>query len=239
MTHISIDRCSLELPIYGTINRSLKGSVMSSATGGRIAAASRNVTVVTALKDISLEISEGDRVGLMGHNGAGKTSFLQMLAGIYEPTSGRLSVQGRVSSFINLGLGLDHEATGNENILLCGLMFGMGFDQIRALTPSIAEFSGLGDFLEMPVRTYSSGMLMRLVFSIVTSVPAEIMIMDEWMSVGDADFVVQAEKRLGDLVSSAGILVLASHSEEVINHLCNIVVRLEHGEIASVERRRA
>lgn len=237
MTHISIERCSLELPIYGTINRSLKGSMMSSATGGRIAAASRHVTVVTALKDISLEIREGDRVGLMGHNGAGKTSFLQMLAGIYEPTSGRLSIQGRVSSFINLGLGLDHEATGNENILLCGLMFGMGFDQIRALTPSIAEFSGLGDFLEMPVRTYSSGMMMRLVFSIVTSVPAEIMIMDEWMSVGDAEFVIQAEKRLADLVSSAGILVLASHSGDVIDHLCNIVVRLEHGEIASVERR--
>jgi lipopolysaccharide transport system ATP-binding protein len=227
------------LPIYGTINRSLKGSVMASATGGRIAAASRHVTVVTALKDISLEIREGDRVGLMGHNGAGKTSLLRMLAGIYEPTSGRLSIQGRVSSFINLGLGLDHEATGNENILLCGLMFGMGFDQIRALTPSIAEFSGLGGFLEMPVRTYSSGMLMRLVFSIVTSVPAEIMVMDEWMSVGDADFVGQAEKRLEGLVSSAGILVLASHSDAVIDKLCNIVVRLEHGEIVSMERRKA
>lgn len=239
MAHISIENCSLELPIYGTINRSLKGAVMSSATGGRIAAASRNVTVVTALKDVSLEIGEGDRVGIMGHNGAGKTSLLQLLAGIYEPTQGRLSITGRVSSFINLGLGLDQEATGNENILLCGLMFGMGFDQIRAMTPAIAEFSELGDFLEMPVRTYSSGMLMRLVFSIVTSVPAEIMIMDEWMSVGDAGFVLKAEQRLENLVSTAGILVLASHSEEVINLLCNIVVRLEHGEVVAIERRSA
>lgn len=239
VTSISLRNCSLELPIYGTINRSLKGNLMASATGGRIAAASRNVTVVTALKDISLEVREGDRVGLMGHNGAGKTSLLRLLAGIYEPTAGNLKVSGRVSSFINLGLGMDQEATGAENILLCGLMFGLGFDQIRALAPQIAEFSGLGEFLQMPVRSYSSGMQMRLVFSIVTSVPAEIMLMDEWMSVGDAEFVVQAEARLQQLVSGAGILVLASHSPDVIERLCNIVVHLEHGEIVSVERQAA
>ena len=237
MPSISLENCSLQLPIYGTINRSLKGAVMASATGGRIAAASRNVTVVQALKDVSLEIRAGDRVGLMGHNGSGKTSLLRMLAGIYEPTSGRIAVDGNVSSFINLGLGMDHEATGTENILLCGLMFGMGFDEIRRLTPSIGEFSGLGDFLEMPVRTYSSGMLMRLVFSIVTSVHAEILLMDEWLSVGDADFVVHAEERLRQVVDAASILVIASHSEETIASACNVVVRLEHGEVVSVERK--
>ena len=237
MPSISLENCSLHLPIYGTINRSLKGAVMASATGGRIAAASRNVTVVQALKNVSLEIRAGDRVGLMGHNGSGKTSLLRMLAGIYEPTSGRIAVDGNVSSFINLGLGMDHEATGTENILLCGLMFGMGFDEIRRLTPSIGEFSGLGDFLEMPVRTYSSGMLMRLVFSIVTSVHAEILLMDEWLSVGDADFVVHAEERLRQVVDAASILVIASHSEETIASACNVVVRLEHGEVVSVERK--
>lgn len=210
---------------------------MASATGGRIAAASRNVTVVQALKDINLEIASGDRVGLMGHNGAGKTSLLRLLAGIYEPTSGQIQVQGKVSSFINLGLGMDLEATGSENIMLCGLMFGLGFDEIQRLTPSIGEFSGLGDFLDMPVRTYSSGMVMRLVFSIVTSVHAEILVMDEWLSVGDAEFVVHAEERLRGLVNSASILVLASHSEEIIESLCNVIVRLEHGEIQSIERR--
>ena len=161
---------------------------MATATGGRIAAASKNVTVVTALKDISLEIRAGDRVGLMGHNGAGKTSLLRMLAGIYEPTSGRIQIRGKVSSFINLGLGLDVEATGAENILLVGLMFGLGFDEIQQLAPSIQEFSGLGEFLDMPIRTYSSGMQMRLLFSIATSVHAEILLMDEWLSVGDSDF---------------------------------------------------
>jgi lipopolysaccharide transport system ATP-binding protein len=237
MPSISLENCSLQLPIYGTINRSLKGAVMASATGGRIAAASRNVTVVQALKDVSLEIRAGDRVGLMGHNGSGKTSLLRMLAGIYEPTSGRIAVNGNVSSFINLGLGMDHEATGTENILLCGLMFGMGFDEIRRLTPSIGEFSGLGDFLEMPVRTYSSGMIMRLVFSIVTSVEAEILLMDEWLSVGDADFVVHASERLQKIVDAASILVIASHSEDTIAGICNVIVRLEHGEVMSIERR--
>jgi lipopolysaccharide transport system ATP-binding protein len=237
MPSISLENCSLQLPIYGTINRSLKGAVMASATGGRIAAASRNVTVVQALKDVSLEIRSGDRVGLMGHNGSGKTSLLRMLAGIYEPTSGRIAVNGNVSSFINLGLGMDHEATGTENILLCGLMFGMGFDEIRRLTPSIGEFSGLGDFLEMPVRTYSSGMIMRLVFSIVTSVEAEILLMDEWLSVGDADFVVHASERLQKIVDAASILVIASHSEDTIAGICNVIVRLEHGEVVSIERR--
>jgi lipopolysaccharide transport system ATP-binding protein len=236
MPSIVLENCSLDLPIYGTVNRSLKGTVMASATGGRIAQASRNITVVQALKDVSLDIQPGDRVGILGHNGAGKTSLLRMMAGIYEPTAGQIRITGKVSSFINLGLGMDPEATGAENILLCGLMFGLGFDEVQALAPSIGEFSGLGDFLQMPVRTYSSGMTMRLVFSIVTSVHAEILLMDEWLSVGDADFVLLANKRLRDLVDAASILVLASHNEATVNGLCNVIVRLEHGEVVSVGR---
>ncbi|MEO8160683.1 MAG: ABC transporter ATP-binding protein [Arenimonas sp.] len=236
MPSISLRDCSLDLPIYGTINRSLKGAVMASATGGHIAAASRNVTVVQALKNVSLEIRAGDRVGLVGHNGAGKTTLLRLIAGIYEPTGGHVEVQGRVSSFINLGLGMDLEATGRENIVLSGLMFGMDFDEVNRLAPAIGEFSGLGDFLDMPVRSYSSGMTMRLVFSIVTSVPAEILVMDEWLSVGDADFVVHAEQRLRQLVDAASILVLASHDPAVIAKLCNLIVHLEHGEVVDVQR---
>jgi len=192
--------------------------------------------VVQALRNISLEVNAGDRIGLIGHNGAGKTSLLRMMAGIYEPTSGRVKVEGRVSSFINLGLGLDMEATGAENILLCGLMFGVDFDEIRRLTPSIGDFSGLGDFLDMPVRTYSSGMLMRLIFSIVTSVPAEVLLMDEWLSVGDNDFNAIAQKRLEDMVSAASILVLASHEEATLKRLCNTIVHLEHGAIVDIQR---
>ena len=236
MPSIILENCSLDLPVYGTINRSLKGAVMASATGGRIASASKHVTVVQALKGINLEVMPGDRVGIMGHNGSGKTSLLRMLAGIYEPTSGRIAVRGKVSSFINLGLGMDLESTGSENILLCGMMFGLSFDEVQELTPSIKEFSGLGDFLSMPVRTYSSGMMMRLVFSIVTSVHADILLMDEWLSVGDADFVEIAEKRMKTLLDSASILVMASHSEETVKSMCNVVVRLSHGEIVDVHR---
>lgn len=236
MASIILDDCSLMLPIYGTINRSLKGTVMATATGGRIAAASRHVSVVEALKNVSLDIRPGDRVGLRGHNGAGKTSLLRLMAGIYEPTGGRIRIEGRVSSFINLGMGMDHEATGWENILLCGLMFGLDFDEIQRLTPAIGEFSGLGNFLDMPVRTYSSGMMLRLVFSIVTSVRAEILVMDEWMAVGDAEFSERAERRLREMVGEAAILVLASHAEPVLRKHCNRIVTLEHGQVVGMDR---
>lgn len=236
MVSILLDDCSLDLPIYGTINRSLKGAALAAATGGRVASASREIMVIQALSHISLRLSPGDRVGLMGHNGAGKTSLLRILAGIYEPTDGRISVEGKVSSLLDVTLGMDFESTGYENIMLRGLMHGLDFDDIRRLTPEIAEFSGLGDFLNMPVRTYSSGMTLRLAFSIVTSVHAEILLMDEWLSVGDADFVHKAEARLRKLVDAASILVIASHSREVIDHLCNVRILLEHGEIISIER---
>ena len=236
MARIILDDCSLLLPIYGTINRSLKGTVMATATGGRIAPASRHVSVVEALKNVSIDIQAGDRVGVRGHNGAGKTSLLRMMAGIYEPTGGRIRIEGRVSSFINLGMGMDLEATGWENILLCGLMFGLGFDDIQELTPSIGEFSGLGHFLDMPVRTYSSGMTMRLVFAIVTSVRPEILVMDEWMAVGDADFAVRSEQRLATLVDDAAILVLASHSEATLKRRCNRLLTLEHGQVVGLDR---
>ncbi|MDF3982440.1 ABC transporter ATP-binding protein [Luteibacter sp. PPL201] len=236
MASILLDNCSLSLPVYGTGNRSLKQMVMSAATGGRIAGGSRQITVVEALRDISLAIEAGDRIGLLGHNGAGKTTLLRLLGGVYEPSGGALRIEGRVTSLIDVTLGMDFEATGYENILLRGLMLGIPRPEIRRLTPDIAEFSGLGDYLAMPVRTYSSGMVLRLAFSIVTSVHADILLMDEWLSVGDAEFVKKAEDRLKALVDKASILVLASHNPKIINDLCNITVSLEHGRITRIER---
>jgi len=237
MVFISLSNCSLHLPVYGAGNRSLKQLVLSAATGGRIASSSRNITVVEALRDISLEIRPGDRIGLMGHNGAGKTSLLRMLAGIYEPTTGSMRSSGRITSLLDVTLGMDHEATGYENIVIRGLIMGASKQQMRELTDSIAEFSGLGDYLTMPVRTYSSGMILRLAFSIVTSVEADVLLMDEWLSVGDADFVLKAEERMKAFVGKASILVLASHSAAIIDELCNVQITLEHGQIKSIHRK--
>lgn len=229
MTMISLQHCGLALPVYGASSQSLKKTALAAVSGGRLAAASRNIAVVQALHDICLELREGDRLGIEGHNGAGKTSLLRMLAGVYAPTSGRLRIEGSVTSLIDVTLGMDHEATGYENILIRGLILGLKRSQILALTAGIAEFSGLGDYLNMPVRTYSSGMVLRLAFSTVTAVQPDILLMDEWLSVGDADFVEQAEERLQNIVRKASILVLASHHPATLEKLCNRRIHLQRG----------
>lgn len=236
MAFIVLENCSLHLPVYGTGNRSLKQLVMSAATGGRIAAGSRNVTVVNALSQINLSLQAGDRVGLVGHNGAGKTSLLRVLAGVYEPTEGSMRVEGSITSLLDVTLGMDPEATGYDNIVLRGLILGLTRRQIQQLTPEIEAFSELGEYLSMPVRTYSSGMVLRLAFSIVTCVHPDILLMDEWLSVGDAQFVTKAEERLKRLVDKASILVMASHNARIIADLCNVRVTLERGRLVSIER---
>jgi len=236
MSSIVLKNCSLDLPVYGAGNRSLKQMVMSAATGGRIASDSRKITIVNALSDIDLNIRAGDRVGLVGNNGAGKTSLLRILAGVYAPSSGSIHIDGHVTSLIDVTLGMDHEATGYDNILIRGLILGLTRKKIRDVTPDIESFSELGEYLSMPVRTYSSGMVLRLAFSIVTCIHPDILLMDEWLSVGDATFVSKAEERLKRLVDKASILVLASHNPRVISSLCNVLVTLEHGRLASVER---
>lgn len=189
--------------------------------------------MVQALTGINLELRDGDRLGLVGHNGAGKSTLLRTLAGIYEPSSGEFVRQGSVASLIDPMLGIELDATGLENIILRGLVMGMGKKKIDQITPDICEFSGLGEYLHMPVRTYSTGMLMRLAFSITTSVEADILLMDEWLSVGDAEFTERAELRMKDVVSNTGILVLASHSSDLIARECNRVIKLEHGAIVN------
>lgn len=170
-------------------------------------------------------------MGLLGHNGAGKSTLLRLLGRVYEPTAGSVRIEGRIGSLIDVSLGIDPEASGRENIYLRGAMLGLTRAQIQHHFDDIVAFSELGDFIEMPVRTYSSGMHLRLAFAVSTVVRPEILLMDEWLSVGDESFKHKAEQRLSDLVQATRILVLASHSRELIQHTCNRVIWLEHGRI--------
>jgi lipopolysaccharide transport system ATP-binding protein len=234
MASISLKNVAVNFPIYGAGAASLKKTLAASVTGGRFGKET-GVTVVQALSDINLELKSGDRLGLIGHNGAGKSTLLRTLAGVYEPSVGEFRREGSVSSLIDPSLGIEPDATGIENIMLRGLVMGMSKKEIDKRTPEICEFSGLGQYVNMPVRTYSTGMLMRLAFSISTSVESDILLMDEWLSVGDADFTEKAEKRMRDVVSKSGILVLASHSPTLIAKECNMVLKLSHGRLEATD----
>ena len=233
MASIQLRDMHVDIPIYNTSARSLKKQILRATTGGRIVR-DHGVTVARVVNGISLELKDGDRLGLVGHNGAGKTSLLRVLAGVYEPTSGWINVEGSVIPLLDIGLGIDYESTGFENILLRGAVLGVKRRELKALTERIVEFTELGDYLAMPVRTYSSGMILRLAFGISTSVTPEILLLDEFFGVGDASFLAKAERRLNELVSKAGILVFASHSKELIRRLCNKVLWLNKGEIRAL-----
>lgn len=226
----------VEFPIYGAQSRSLKNTFIKTATGGIIARDPRQQVVVRALNNISFSFKEGDRVGIVGHNGSGKSTLLRVIAGAYEPTRGTIIAQGKMSSMLSIAVGMEAEATGYENIRIRGAVMGLKPKEIAALSDSIAEFSELGDYLYMPLRTFSSGMYMRLVFAISTSFPADIVIMDEWLSVGDRDFTQKAEQRLKKMVDNSKLLLLASHDENLIRKNCNVLMRLNQGEINSLER---
>jgi lipopolysaccharide transport system ATP-binding protein len=184
---------------------------------------------VRALQNINLEFKHGDRVGLLGHNGAGKSTLLRVLNGVYKPTSGQVIINGHAASLINVSLGIDSEATGRENIFIRAALLGLSKKQINKQLEEIIEFSELGDFIDMPVRTYSSGMHLRLAFSVSTVIRPEILIMDEWLSVGDESFKHKAESRMQKLVENTSILIIASHSKELLLKTCNRVVLLDHG----------
>jgi len=223
----------LDYPVIGAGNHSLKNRIIGAATGGLISGGD-GVPVVSALRNVSFSLQQGDRVGLIGHNGAGKSTLLKVLAGIYLPTGGQLQVDGRIVSTLNLSIGSESEATGLENIITRGLLLGMKKKEIEERLDEISAFTELGEYLDMPVRIYSSGMLTRLAFATVTSMQADILLMDEMIGTGDASFIDKAQKRLVDFMSRTNILVLASHSEDVIRQFCNKAMLFEHGQLMVV-----
>jgi lipopolysaccharide transport system ATP-binding protein len=226
MPSIQLQNITVQFPIYSFHSRSLKNSLVGKMTGGEIGRDVSNHVAVTALQSITLELKEGDRLGVMGPNGAGKSTLLRVIAGIYTPTSGSVKVEGRIASLIDISLGMALEASGFENIRMRGVMMGLTLKEIKSLEEEIAEFTELGPYLNMPIRSYSTGMHMRLGFAVSTAVPADILLMDEWLSVGDEAFKVKAEKRLEDYVKKSSILVIASHSKETIQKLTNQTLAL-------------
>ncbi len=230
MSIISLQNVSLDYPLVGMGSRSLKSRILGATTGGLISSGEA-VSLIHALRDISFDLKDGDRLGLVGHNGAGKSTLLKVLAGIYSPTSGALDVEGRIVSTLNISLGMDIDATGYENIFIRGLLLGMTRKEISRKIKEIAEFTELGDYLAMPVRVYSSGMTTRLAFATVTAMDSDILLMDEVIGTGDAAFVGRAEARLNEFVNKSKIIVLASHSDEMILRFCNKAILLEHGKL--------
>jgi lipopolysaccharide transport system ATP-binding protein len=226
---LEFDQVGVDFPIYSAHGRSFKRSFIQLTTGGRMGLDARDRVAVTGLNDISFVARKGERIALIGHNGAGKSTLLRAAAGVYEPVRGTLTISGSVSSLIDLTLGMDMEATGFENIRIRGLLMGFSPTEISRRTAEIADATELGDFLAIPIRTYSSGMLLRLAFAISTSLVPDILLMDEWISVGDASFVKKAQDRLRSMVGKTGIMLMASHSPDIIYETCNRALWLEKG----------
>jgi len=231
MASIRARDVAVEFPVYRGASRSLKKSLLAASTQGNLAKDALDRVNVVALKDVTLDIEEGERIGIMGANGAGKTTLLKVLAGIYEPTRGRVRAEGRMTALLATSLGLDTDATGRENIVLRGLFMGIHPREMRGRIREIAEFTELGPYLDLPVRTYSSGMMLRLAFAITTSVRPAILLMDEMISAGDAGFIEKARARVRELISNANIFVISSHVQSVIQEFCNRVLWLEHGKV--------
>lgn len=226
----------VHFPVYGMGSRSLKKTLIRAATGGALATDAADRVVVQALDRVSFEIREGERVGLMGHNGSGKSTLLRVLAGAYEPIGGELEIEGSVASMLSITLGMNPDATGLENVFLRTAIMGLSRKASERIFGEVADFAGIGDYIYMPLRTYSSGMQMRLAFAISTAVPADIILIDEWMNVGDAEFAVKAQQRLNQLMDSAKIVVMASHDGAMVNKYCTRLIRLDHGRIVADEK---
>ncbi len=232
MTNIVIKGASVEFALFSGKRQSIRSTFLATATGGRLSQDLSGKVLVRALENVTLSVAEGERVGLLGRNGAGKSTLLRVISKVYRPTSGTATVTGSLASLIDISLGINPEATGRQNIFLRAAMLGIPKKEIRSRFDEIVDFSELGNFIEAPVRTYSSGMQMRLAFAASTTFTPDILVMDEWLSVGDQGFSAKAENRLQQVVNSSRILILASHSRELLERTCTRGILLEKGEVA-------
>lgn len=229
MVSIDVRNASVDFPIFDAKTRSVKNTVLGKV-GGKIGTDSK-VPIIEALRDVNVSVADGDRVGLVGHNGSGKSTLLRLLSGIYEPTRGTSRIRGRVAPVFDLGIGMDDEISGYENIMIRGLYLGMTRKQMEKRVDDIAEFTELGNYLPMPLRTYSTGMRVRLALGVVTSIDPEILLLDEGIGAVDTAFLNKARARLVDLVRRSGLLVFASHQDELLLELCTSAIWLDEGAV--------
>ena len=232
MPHILAEAVSIEFPLYHIGARSLKKRILASSPL-RLRQDESSRIVVAALRDLAFHIKAGERVALVGHNGAGKTTLLRTLAGVYEPVAGRLEVAGTIGALIDPSAGMDPNATGRENIILRGLFRGLDEAQSTDLAEEVGAFSGLAEFLDVPVRTYSAGMSVRLSFAMATVMDPEVLLMDEWFMAGDADFLDRAKAKIEGLVTKAEVMVLATHDMAIVRQWCTRAIKLDAGRIVA------
>jgi lipopolysaccharide transport system ATP-binding protein len=230
VARLIVDDISISFPLYHVESRSLKKTVLAAASG-RLGEDKKHRLTVEALRNVSFSLHSGDRVGFIGSNGAGKTTLLRAMAGIYEPVTGSITIDGAVTALLDASQGLNMDLTGNENIRLRALFSGFSETQIKQLQADVAAFAGLDQFLDLPVRTYSSGMVIRLGFGLATAIKPQILLMDEWLLAGDASFMDKAKHRLETVVEGAEILVLSSHNTDIILRWCNRVIWMDSGRV--------
>ncbi|MGH6882988.1 ABC transporter ATP-binding protein [Hypericibacter sp.] len=228
MARIQLDQVSVDLPVYSAGSRSLKARLLPSS---RVAPGPRHQILVHALREITCEFNAGDHVALVGRNGAGKSTLLSVLAGIYEPAYGRVRIEGRIAALLDMSLGMEEDATGEENVTMRGRLLGMSPDEIGERMQEIIDFAALGDHIHLPLRTYSSGMRLRLAFAVSTCVAPDVLLLDEVIGVGDAQFAKKAAERMQQLIQRTKILVVASHNTQLLAELCNKAIWLEGGRV--------
>jgi lipopolysaccharide transport system ATP-binding protein len=231
MAKISLRDVTVDYPLLGANSRSLRNRILPPLIGGSLQKSSNGHVTVRALDGVTLEIKDGERVALMGPNGSGKSTLLRVASGVFQPTAGQALLQGSTGSLIDITLGMNPEASGRDNLYLRGALIGLTRPAVREFLEEIISFTGLGEFIDMPMRTYSSGMQMRLAFAISTVNRPEILLLDEWLSVGDESFRERAEERLSEVVDDSKILVLASHSRVLVEKLCSRGIWIESGKV--------
>ena len=226
MTNIILKDVYLNYPVFSSDSRSFKKNVLSKIKSEKFKKNKSDILHIQALKNINLKINEGDKIGIYGNNGSGKSSLLKIISGIYYPSNGIINVEGSINSLISLNAGFNENLTGKENSIFKLKLLGLKKDEIK-------NFSGLNEFFFLPIKTYSSGMLLRLSFSLSILCPHDILIMDEWLSVGDDKFQQQALSKINEIIQKSKILIIASQSKDVLEKLCNKIITLKDGIIVS------